>query len=368
MTRPDAEARWQAIWAQRGWKARLLWPLSQIYRALIAWRRRRYAQGRQPVERLPVPVIVIGNVVVGGAGKTPTVMALIAHLRSRGWLPGVVSRGHGRLGDGLLELTPGTTAAEAGDEPTLIHRSTGVPVVVAKRRADAARALLAAHPEVNLLLCDDGLQHLALGRDIAIAVFDDRGTGNGWLLPAGLLREPWPPAAKDPFSPQFVLLQRRAGSAPVLPPALPAGATSFAATRRLAGVARGPGGDERPLSGLTGQDLVAVTGIARPEVFFEMLRDQGLTLSRCVALPDHAPPDAYQAVLDSPSSTVVCTEKDAVKLFALAQALPADNRPSLWTVPLELQLDPAFLAALDQRLEGLHACARLSSPHGHQTA
>jgi tetraacyldisaccharide 4'-kinase len=368
MTRPDAEARWQAIWTQRGWKARLLWPLSQIYRVLVAWRRWRYLQGRWPVERLPVPVIVIGNVVVGGAGKTPTVMALIAHLRARGWSPGVVSRGHGRPGDGPLELKPETPAAEAGDEPTLIHRRTGVPVVVGSRRADAARALLATHSEVNLLLCDDGLQHLALGRDIAIAVFDDRGTGNGWLLPAGLLREPWPPAAGDPLSPQFVLLQRRAGSAPVLPLALPAGVTPFVATRRLSAVARGADGSERPLSELAGRKLVAVAGIARPDVFFDMLRDQGLALSRCVALPDHAPPDAYQVVLDSPSSTVVCTEKDAVKLFAQALTLPADRRPSLWTVPLELQLDPAFLAALDQRLEGLRTGARLSSPHGHQTA
>lgn len=368
MTRPDAEAQWQAIWAHRGWKARLLWPLSQIYRVLIAWRRQRYVRGQWPVERLPVPVIVIGNVVVGGAGKTPTVMALIAHLRARGWSPGVVSRGHGRASDGLLELTPETTAAQAGDEPTLIHRRTGVPVVVGKRRADAARALLAAHPEVNLLLCDDGLQHLALGRDIAIAVFDDRGTGNGWLLPAGLLREPWPPATEDPFSPQFVLLQRRAGSAPVFSSALPVGATSFAATRRLSAFARGPDGSERPLSELAGRELVAVAGIARPDVFFEMLRDRGLALSRCMALPDHASPDAYQSVLDSPSSTVVCTEKDAVKLFAQALALPADRRPSLWAVPLELRLDPAFLAALDQRLEGLRAGARLSSPHGYQTA
>lgn len=368
MTRPDAEARWQAIWARRDWKSRLLWPVSQIYRALVVWRRRRYAKGRWPVERLPVPVVVVGNVVVGGAGKTPTVMALIAHLRSQGWSPGVVSRGHGRLGAEVLELGAETTAAEAGDEPTLIHRRTGVPVVVGKRRVEAARALLAAHPEVNLLICDDGLQHFALGRDIAIAVFDDRGTGNGWLLPAGLLREPWPPEPGDAFSPQFVLLQRRVASGPVAAPALPAGAASYVATRRLASTARNAHGEERPLSELAGQELVAVAGIARPEVFFEMLRDQGLTLSRCVTLPDHAPPDAYQAVLTSLSATLVCTEKDAVKLFALAQALPANARPSLWAVPLELQLDPGFLAALDRRLEGLRTGAGLSSPHGHQTA
>ncbi|MDQ7744459.1 tetraacyldisaccharide 4'-kinase [Hydrogenophaga pseudoflava] len=368
MTRPDAEARWQAIWARRGWQACLLWPLSQVYRALVVWRRHRYAQGRWPVEHLPVPVIVVGNVVVGGAGKTPTVMALIAHLRSKGWSPGVVSRGHGRLGDELLELTKHTTASEAGDEPTLIHRRTGVPVVVGKRRVEAARAMLAAHPEVNLLICDDGLQHLALGRDIAIAVFDDRRTGNGWLLPAGLLREPWPPQPGDPFSPQFVLLQRRATRPAAMAPALPAGAVSFVATRRLAGSARNANGDERPLSELACQELVAVAGIARPEVFFEMLRDQGLTLSRCVALPDHASPDAYHAVLASPSATVVCTEKDAVKLFAQAQGLPAGARPSLWTVPLELQLDSDFLEALDRRLEGLRPSTGLSSPDGHQTA
>lgn len=368
MTPPDAEARWQAIWARRSWRSCLLWPLSQMYRALVAWRRHRYARGRWPVERLPVPTIVVGNAVVGGAGKTPTVMALIAHLRSRGWTPGVVSRGHGRLGGGLLEITAETTAGEAGDEPTLIHRRTGVPIVVGKRRAEAGRTLLAAHPEVDLLICDDGLQHLALGRDIAIAVFDDRGIGNGWLLPAGLLREPWPPDPGDPFSPQFVLVQGRAAHGPVTIPALPAGATAFVATRRLASCARDPVGRECPMSELAGRDVVAVAGIARPEVFFQMLRDLGLTLSRCVALPDHAPPDAYQTVLEQSSATVVCTEKDAVKLFAQARALPADACPSLWTVPLELELDAAFLAALDHRLDGLSAGSGLSSPHGHQTA
>ena len=174
MNRSDAEARWHAIWARRGWSARLLWPLSVLYGALVATRRQRYAQGKRPVKRLPVPVIVVGNVVVGGAGKTPTVLALLAHLLERGWTPGVVSRGHGRRGQDILALTPDTPASEGGDEPTLIHRRTGVPVFVGRHRAEAARALLAQHPEVNLLLCDDGLQHLALGRDIGIAVFDDR--------------------------------------------------------------------------------------------------------------------------------------------------------------------------------------------------
>lgn len=368
MTRSDAEARWHAIWARRGWRARLLWPLSLLYGALVAARRRRYAQGGLPVERVPVPVIVVGNVVVGGAGKTPTVLALLTHLRERGWTPGVVSRGHGRRGQGVLALTADTPAAEGGDEPTLIHRQTGVPVFVGQRRAEAARALLAAHPDVDVLLCDDGLQHLALGRDIGIAVFDDRGLGNGWLLPAGLLREPWPPAAGDPFAPQLVLLQRRTTSAILEEPPLPAGVTAFAATRRLADKARAPDGRECPLSDLAGRELVAVAGIARPDVFFDMLRERGLAPSRCVALADHASPSEYRAVLSSPTATVLCTEKDAVKLFAQASSLPANARPPLWTVPLELRVDPAFLAALDRLLEALPAGTRLSSPDGHQTA
>lgn len=368
MNRSDAEARWHAIWARRGWSARLLWPLSVLYGALVATRRQRYAQGKRPVKRLPVPVIVVGNVVVGGAGKTPTVLALLAHLLERGWTPGVVSRGHGRRGQDILALTPDTPASEGGDEPTLIHRRTGVPVFVGRHRAEAARALLAQHPEVNLLLCDDGLQHLALGRDIGIAVFDDRGLGNGWLLPAGLLREPWPPAVGDPFAPQLVLRQLRTNSTPVTGLPLPAGAAAFSASRRLADRARSPDGQECTLSDLAGRELVAVAGIARPDVFFDMLRERGFVLSRCVALADHAPPSEYRAVLSSPSATVLCTEKDAVKLFAQALSLPESERPSLWTVPLELKVDPAFLAALDRLLDALPGGSRLSSRHGHQTA
>lgn len=368
MTSAEAEAGWHAIWARRGWRARLLWPLSLIYDQLLRIRRRRYVRGVWPVTRLPVPVIVVGNVVVGGAGKTPTVLALVSHLRARGWQPGVVSRGHGRRGDGVLALSPDTPATEAGDEPTLIRRQTGVPVFVGRQRALAARALLAAHPQVDVLVCDDGLQHLALGRDVAIAVFDDRGLGNRWLLPAGLLREPWPPADDDPFRPQLVLRQRRSASPPGPALPLPSGAEEFDAERRLACIARSADGETCPLTSLHGRPLVAVAGIARPQVFFDMLRDQGLTLSRCIALPDHAATEDYRALLAAPGEAVVCTEKDAVKLFALARTLPASQRPALWTLPLELQIDPAFFAALDRHLSVAAAEARLSSRHGQETA
>jgi tetraacyldisaccharide 4'-kinase len=334
-------ARWQGIWSRRGLPARLLWPVSLLYGGLAALRRGLFAAGLWKVQRLPVPVVVVGNVVVGGAGKTPTVIALVKHLQSRGWRPGVVSRGYGRHSSAVLAVCADTPAADSGDEPALIRNATGVPVWVGPQRVDAARALLAAHPDVNLLLCDDGLQHLALGRDVAIAVFDDRGSGNGWLLPAGLLREPWPPLAGNRFRPDLVLQQRRDDA-----PAATAPATTdlptFQAVRRLAGHAVGPRGQHIALEALKGQALIAVAGIARPEVFFDMLRARGLTLSRTEALPDHADTTAY-AGLTGLDGTLVCTEKDAVKLFA---AWPAD-RGAVWAVPLELSPEPAFWPALD---------------------
>lgn len=367
MSRADAQARWHAIWARRGWQAKLLWPLSQVYRALAGGRRWLYTLGVCRTERLPVPVIVVGNVVVGGAGKTPTVLALLEHLKARGWTPGVISRGHGRQGHETREVLADTTADEGGDEPTLIRRSGGVPVFVAQRRVQAARALLQAHPEVNVLLCDDGLQHLALGRDIAIAVFDDRCTGNGWLLPAGLLREPWPPKPGQAYGPDMVLRQRREGTAEPGPLALPDGVPAFRAPRRLADTALGPHGERCTLAALQGQPLTAVAGIARPEIFFEMLRERGLSLHRTVALPDHAGPSHFRELLSTLTGTLLCTEKDAVKLFACLPDSGGTQVSACWAVPLQLQPEAAFFDALDQRLAALPH-ARLSSDHGHQIA
>lgn len=352
MSDGPGQARWQAAWLrgaqQRGLMACLLWPASLLYRGLIALRRRVYAAGLFRVHRLEVPVIVVGNVIVGGAGKTPCTIALVKHLQSQGWHPGVVSRGHGRRGTDVVHVTPDTPASDAGDEPLLIHHRTGAPVCVAARRVDAARALLAAHPHVNLLVCDDGLQHLALGRQLAVVVFDDRGVGNGLLLPAGLLREPWPPKAEAPFQPDLVLRQRRDGgpSASVASPGVPV----FDAMRRLAPHAVGPQGQRMPLADLRGQPLTAVAAIARPQVFFDMLRDQGLTPAQALALPDHADTAAYAALLREAAHPLICTEKDAVKLFPLLPAGPPELPVKAWAVPLELVPDPAFFAAIDARL------------------
>lgn len=365
MLRALIERRLRAAWQRRGVLARLLWPLSRLYGALAAHRRRRYLSGALPVARLPVPVIVVGNVIVGGAGKTPTTLALVAHLQARGWRPGIVSRGHGRASDDCRAVQPDSDPREVGDEPLLLRRRAGVPVFVARQRAQAGRALLAAHPDTDVLVCDDGLQHLALARDLEVVVFDARGCGNHWLLPAGPLREPWPrspAAAREPW-PGSPVDPREPGPRPaelVLwtePPApdqAPAPA-AFGATRALAEHALRADGGRPPLADLRGQPLTALAGIARPEAFFAMLRAAGLTLTDTLALPDHYDFDSCSRLLDG-RQNLICTEKDAVKLWR--------HRPDALAVPLRLQVPAAFFAALDERLaaRGYHPASRADRP------
>ncbi|WP_137895538.1 tetraacyldisaccharide 4'-kinase [Ramlibacter sp. 2FC] len=333
-----------AAWTRRGLLAWALWPLSLLYGALAALRRSLYRLGLRRATRLPVPVIVVGNLVAGGGGKTPTVIALAQHLRARGLRPGVVSRGHGRQGHNCREVLADSAAQEVGDEPLLIRQTCEVPVFVAARRVEAAQALLARHPATDLLVCDDGLQHLALARDIEVCVFDERGTGNGWLLPAGPLREPWPRAV------DLVLHTGRR-----------AFAAGYGAERALAAYARRADGSRVALAELRAQPVLALAGIARPEAFFAMLREQGLNLAQAQALPDHfdfegwTPPPGWQG-------EILCTEKDAVKLWP--------QYPGALAVPLVFAPEPAFLAALDRALDALRVprqAASLSSADGHQT-
>lgn len=178
-------------WRGRGWLASLLLPLSLLYRALTALRRGLFAIGLLKQARLPVPVIVVGNIIAGGAGKTPLTLYLARALAERGWRPLIVTRGYGGRADAVHEVGTQADFAESGDEPVLLARCSGLPVWVGRRRADAARAGLTAHPECDLVLCDDGLQHYALARDIEVAVLDRRGVMNGFHLPA-------PPAPGPP--------------------------------------------------------------------------------------------------------------------------------------------------------------------------
>lgn len=331
----------QRAWLLRGWLARSLWPLSRLYALLVAIRQHSYASGRSPVEEIGVPVLVVGNVVVGGVGKTPVVMALAAHLCAQGWMLGIVSRGYGRNSTNCQEVLASSRASEVGDEPLQAARHFAraglrVPIFVAPSRAVAARALLARHPQTQLLISDDGLQHYSLQRQLEVCVFDDRGVGNGWLLPAGPLREPWPRRYAPSANNCLVL---HTGEHAVSGP----GMTGFCAKRSLVSHALRSDGQTVALDELrnSGQALLALAGIAQPEAFFAMLRSQGLVLARTLALPDHFDFKRFERPADQ-AYRLICTEKDAVKLWPHA--------PDALAVPLRLQLEPAFLAAIDEWL------------------
>jgi tetraacyldisaccharide 4'-kinase len=339
--RPAWQVHLLKVWQQRALPAFLMWPLSLLSLFWVRLRQGLYMSGLLTTHRVPVPAVVVGNVVVGGSGKTPVVISLVRHLQAQGWYPGVISRGYGRLGSTCTEVTTASSVQEVGDEPALIHRLTQAPVYVANRRIDAARALLHAHPEVTIVVSDDGLQHLSLGRDLDICVFDDRGLGNGFLLPAGPLREPWPRA---------VDLVLHTGRQPAF--------KGFQGHRALANYGVRANGEQVALAALTEPDqprLFALAAIAQPELFFEMLRQQGLAMDQTLALPDHFNFEEW-AWPAATSAQIMCTEKDASKVWAIY--------PNALAVPLNFDLDASFLSALDKLLADLPH-SPLSSVHGN---
>ncbi|MEX8497483.1 MAG: tetraacyldisaccharide 4'-kinase [Leptothrix ochracea] len=333
-------ARIEASWRTGGALQWSLRPAALLFSTLVATRRTLYRWGWLASQNLPVPVVVIGNRVVGGAGKTPLTIALVEALRAEGWHPGVISRGYGRRNaSSVLAVQPQSRAEDVGDEPLLIQRRTHVPLWVGRNRVEAGQALLQAHPEVDVLLCDDGLQHLPLRRDVEIVVFDERGAGNGWLLPAGPLREP---IRVHSDVPQLVFYNAAHRSTDLQGPC---GERQLDRLLSLADWWQGGSDSPDPLAELIQRPVLACAGIGQPERFFEALRQRGLAHLQTLALPDHH--DFQTAPWPWPADTpdVIVTEKDAVKIdpARLAQDCPGLR---LWVAPLTLKLPPAFIKSV----------------------
>ncbi len=303
----------------------VLWPSSVLFTGLVALRRLLYRSGALAVTRLPVPVIVVGNISVGGTGKTPLVIWLAHLLRERGYRPGVVCRGYGGSAHGPQRATLGSDPREVGDEATLLARRCACPVWIGARRAAAAHALLAAHPECNVLISDDGLQHYALARDVEIAVIDGaRGFGNGMLLPAGPLREPQRRLARcDALVVNGAALFRR--------DALPSGVPQYDMTlqgRIFYDLLRPAqqAGPER----FARQRVHGVAAIGNPHHFFNHLRELGLSFT-AHPFPDH---HAFRAsdLAFTDADAVLMTEKDAVKCEAFSPG-------NFWALRVDAKVD-----------------------------
>ncbi|MGZ5156420.1 MAG: tetraacyldisaccharide 4'-kinase [Caldimonas sp.] len=325
-------ARLQRIWARRGAASDALLPLAWAFGAVSAVRRSLFRRSVFAIHHLPVPVIVVGNLVAGGAGKTPAVIALADLLRRHGRTPGIVSRGYGREDDAIRAVAAGADPRLVGDEPLLLARRTGAPVVVGADRVGAGHALLQAHPEVDVIVSDDGLQHLALGRDVEILLIDERGAGNGRLLPAGPLREPLPGVAKAGC---LVLYN---AAAPTTPLAGFVGRRSLSGAVALDAWRQGAPATLDALEALRGRNVVAAAGLARPERFFAMLREHGLIVAE-LPLPDHH--DFRTLPWPIGASDVVITEKDAVKIGPERR-----TGARVWVAALDFEPEPAFEAAL----------------------
>ncbi|MDP2144091.1 MAG: tetraacyldisaccharide 4'-kinase [Gallionella sp.] len=310
----------------------ILIPASLLFGLLAALRRTLYRTGLLHSERLPVPVIVVGNIGVGGTGKTPLTLALAQQLIAQGRHPLIVSRGHG--GDSVQPraVMPGSAPAQVGDEPLLMARRGICPVWIGKDRAAAARAGLQANPQCDLVLCDDGLQHYRLQRDVEIAVIDGaRGFGNGWLLPAGPLREPVSRLRSvdavvvnggnvDPG--RFAMQLEGASFQNLSDPARTATAADFRTSKNH-----------------------AVAGIGDPRRYFRHLESLGIRFTPH-PFPDHHPYRAEDLAFDD-CDAILLTEKDAVKCAAFADA-------RYWMLRVEARIDPALIAHLLRKI----------APHG----
>ncbi|MDO4709641.1 MAG: tetraacyldisaccharide 4'-kinase [Pseudomonadota bacterium] len=321
--------RWWYAQTEPPWYTR---PLAALYGGAVRLRRKLYQKGFLKRHKPAVPVIVVGNFTAGGSGKTPLVIALVNRLKQAGWTPGVASRGHGREDAAEARWVTAESAPQThGDEAVLIARRTAARVRVDRNRVAAVAAL--AEAGCDVVVCDDGLQHLALLPDIRIEVVDARHRyGNGRLLPAGPLRE-------LPGEVEFRVLNHGISAT------LPEPELGEWPLRQVFGH---PfplhGARARPFAEFSGQRIHAVAGIARPERFFELLRAQGLGVLPHV-FPDHHAYTAEDLDFDSPLP-IFMTEKDAVKCARFA---PENS----WCVAIDARLPEAFWLALEEKLAQL---------------
>lgn len=314
-------------WYRRSLVAWLLWPVSLAFRVAVAIRRALYALRLLPSAHPGIPVIVVGNLVAGGSGKTPLVIWIAEHLKRHGWTPAIVSRGYGASAGPPRAATIASQAHDVGDEPIVLARRSGCPVWIGADRLAVIRALRDAHPDVDVLVLDDGLQHYRLRRDVEIAVVDARAFGNGFMLPAGPLREP----ASRLRSVDAVVSH---GSA------LKGYAMRLVGTElhRMTNAA-----ERKPASAFANTKVHAVAGIGEPNRFFLHLGRLG------VKLVPHPFADHHRFTpreLDfGDAAPVLMTEKDAVKLRHAA-------RDNWWVLPVSAELEPAFGEWLTRRLDG----------------
>jgi tetraacyldisaccharide 4'-kinase len=365
----------------------ILFPISLMFRLLVAFRRVLYRDRILGSERLLLPVIVVGNISVGGTGKTPLTLALAQQLIAHGWHPLIVSRGYKSASQHPQQVDPGMTAQQAGDEPLLMARRNLCPVWVGRDRAATARAALSAHPQCDVVLCDDGLQHYRLQRDVEIAVIDGaRGLGNGWLLPAGPLREPVSRLQTvdavvmnvQARSPHPTPLPREAPLSNSLPlegertnvknnlQFLGEGANESLREFQFDGGAAAAGQFAMHLSGDVFYNLLdpnlkataadfhksgnhAVAGIGHPQRYFQHLAALGIPFTPH-AFPDHHPYSATDLAF-SDCDAVLLTEKDAVKCTAFADA-------RYWVLRVDAQIDSALTDLILRKIKS----------HGPQTA
>jgi len=307
----------------------LLWPASLVFLVFVLLRRFLFWIRLLKSEHPGIPVVVLGNLTAGGSGKTPLALWIAEFLKAKGWSPAIVSRGYGGSASAPRAATIASEAAEVGDEPVVLARRSGCPVWVGPDRARTIEALRMQHPDVDVLILDDGLQHYRLRRDLEIAVVDARGLGNGFLQPAGPLREPaWRLKTVDAVVTNG--FSRKGSFSMILE-----GDTLHRMTDAR---------DRQPASAFAGQKVHAVAGIGDPKRFFLHLAAFGL---RPVPhpFPDHFAFSPHDLEFGD-ELPVMLTEKDAVKLRHAA-------RPNWWVLPVTAKLDPAFGEWLLGRLDGI---------------